>query len=641
MWHLVLSELIRFRSLAVPFAVAHFLLLRFLGGSALFVPSILKLMLGALLYSLIGLIFGLYQIGSYRRRNQWAYLVHRPMAPRRIFLALSAAAGLLLTAVVVMPLVLMTVYVDFMTHAWVDGRHYLLPLFVFGLVLSFYWVGSLIALSASRAAFLVGLLPILFLNWQGEGLWIFVPQFLVVAWLGYLVASAFKPDLSRHVARPLAVMATAISLQVVMLGIVSGVVMIALQAGAAYQRHGWRSLSVQDWSTHFADGTYEAASYAREAGLFRHGLAESSSPRSAHLLNQVALADIHGVHRLVYGYPRRHQLYFMDKTLTLNDEERGVQWTFSHDRMMFYGQDAQSGVPVGWLGTQGVIDDETAASANGDLRFPGVPRTHGNRYVMTDHQLFEFDAKRQRIDLRFALPPGERLLSALEIHTEFATVLSDQRLYFFEPRDLARTLGAVSPVTSLVLPGKIDNLHGLVVAELIDSYAVSFLFGTQSERGFGPARLIVTELAVAGDQVTSVATRDLDQGWSDAYRYRKFILAPLLHVAHEVVWSLVEPRGTLVYGSRRSSVASMVAWRPPSRVLVWTLLLSLASAGLTAWYANRRLVTSRQRMGWTIASLLLGVPCFLSFLFLTDRRERPAPAPRRGRRLGTLLRETA
>ena len=46
-----------------------------------------------------GLLFGLLQMGLHKRPGGWAYLIHRPLSPIRIFLALSNAALCLMALV--------------------------------------------------------------------------------------------------------------------------------------------------------------------------------------------------------------------------------------------------------------------------------------------------------------------------------------------------------------------------------------------------------------------------------------------------------------------------------------------------------------------------------------------------------------
>ena len=153
MWNLLKSELTRFRSLAIGFAVAHFLLLRGISAlSDLFVPSAAKLIPGLLLYSLCGLLLGLYQLGSYKKINRWTYLIHRPQRPLSILLSISGAAAGLLLLVVAVPWWLVAATLDGFTAQWVDSRHYLMGLFLLGISFAFYLVGAYVALSKSRCS---------------------------------------------------------------------------------------------------------------------------------------------------------------------------------------------------------------------------------------------------------------------------------------------------------------------------------------------------------------------------------------------------------------------------------------------------------------------------------------------------------
>ena len=94
MGSLFASELRRFRGPALVAAAVHFLVLGVVAaGDELFHPSPSRLAVAAMAYALAGLLLGFYQVGSYRRGQLWTFLVHRPLAPQRIFFAFAAAAA--------------------------------------------------------------------------------------------------------------------------------------------------------------------------------------------------------------------------------------------------------------------------------------------------------------------------------------------------------------------------------------------------------------------------------------------------------------------------------------------------------------------------------------------------------------------
>ncbi|MCG8458230.1 MAG: hypothetical protein MI919_18275, partial [Holophagales bacterium] len=384
MWHLIKSELLRFRAVAVALAVGVLLLLR---GSMsiypLFAADAAKTSITLLVCVVLGLSLGLYQLGSYRPSGQWTYLIHRPLGPKRIFLALAGAGLCLIFFVLVLPVLLMTAYLELAGSQWVDSRHYLLGPYLFGLTAAFYFAGAFIVLSRSRAAFLAVGITVFFLTREAEGAWIFVPQALVLLWLGGLCLAAFKPDLSTHVKKPWAVAAGTLALGYAFFWCASLGVGVAYSMGVIVKEHGIFGLSTFAWNDYFPPGTSEYVGYQNGRGALAHGLdpealaaagLEGEALANArHLQAQTALAEVFEVPGpRIARYPVRHQLLFSDQRHELVDDEAEVLWLFSHDLMLFQGIDVRSGEGVGWMGLDGPVEGSAPAIA-AESRFPEVP----------------------------------------------------------------------------------------------------------------------------------------------------------------------------------------------------------------------------------------------------------------------------
>ncbi len=617
MWHLIKSELLRFRRLGFGFAVAHLLVLRAVSGFGdFFAPSAAKIGLGLLTYALTGLILGLYQIGSHKKIHRWAYLIHRPLAPRKIFLALCTAAGMWLFLVLSLPQLLITLYLDGMTPLWVDLRQYALIPFLFGTAFSFYLVGCFITLSRSRGALLVAFLPYFFLTRDAVGLWVFLPQLVVLAWLAYLAASAFKPDLSTPLRRPLAVAASAFPTQYALFWVLVAASAVGYQSLVIFQEEGWTGYATHAWDTHFAEGSYMNAQYQHGIEALDHGLRGEDTQRSVYLRKQIELAEILETSPWLAKFPSRGQLMFADGSRSLIDEDKDIVWTFSHDRMLFHGRDQGSGKAIGWLGLDGRIASRP---------FPEVPYVVGNRFLLTQQRIYRFDPRREQVDLRFEVGPGEQLYGGFEQEASMLTALTDKAFYFFDPKDLRDESGPMAPTAAFALPGEIRNLSGVEVAELLDGYLVSFLFGTRSEAGYGPARQIMAELRVDGSHEV-VAERVLGQGWPAFNRYRGFIFSPFLEWVHGTAWSWIGPDR-----ANRVGFGEIASRELPASVLLGALSVAGLSALLTAFVGRSRDLTPKARGAWVLAAFCLGLPAFLSLFLVTGKREGvelPASRPR-------------
>ncbi|HEX4954661.1 MAG TPA: hypothetical protein VF017_14815 [Thermoanaerobaculia bacterium] len=630
---LIASELIRYRPLAVGVALAHLVVLRLAATlSPLFAPDLAKLGLALLVYAALGLALGLFQLGSARRPGQWTFLIHRPLSPGRIFGALTAAGLLLLAGVVALPLLAMTLWFDLATPQWVDGRHYPLGLYAWGIAAGCYLLGAFVALARSRAAFLAGVLVLFFLTREAPGLSVFVPLLLVLAWLGLLARAAFKPDLGTPLSRPGAVVASALPIGYALFRGCAAAVLVASSLGTSVAEKGIGGFSSFAWNDYFPAGTKDHVDYLDERSALEHGLAAADADpalaeRRRHLRAQLPLASVlelppRGIER----WAERHQLMLGDGRHDLYDDETGVRWSFQHAPMLFQGLDGRTGEAVGWLGLAGPVPGPVASVPAGQ-RFPEVPYTDGERLVFTRNKIWQVDFTRAAVDLRFELPPGETLRTPVAAAETFVVAASDRTLYFFEPRDLKRPGVRVEPSVRVALPAEARHIARTLVAELVDGYLVTFVLGRQSEQDRHRAEQVVVEVGFDGRHEV-VARRPLGQGFPAWHRHRGFWLSPFFQTAHDLAWTAIAPRR-----DARVTLGEMAANPPPSGVLALAGLVALVSAAGTGWAAKRRGLAPRQRLAWTAGALLLGLPGLLAFLALTAKDEAlDLPAPEKGRR---------
>ena len=149
---LFLSEWRRFRRHTLVVALVHVLLLLFL--SRVTNP----LQLGAedqgmmlAVYMLLGLLLAVLQVGSYRKPSQWLWLIHRPLAPTRIFMALELSALAMLAVAVLLPLLAFVLATDLLTTKVVDGRHYVALVHVLAFALMAWLAGALACVGRRKA----------------------------------------------------------------------------------------------------------------------------------------------------------------------------------------------------------------------------------------------------------------------------------------------------------------------------------------------------------------------------------------------------------------------------------------------------------------------------------------------------------
>ena len=619
MTHLLKAEIVRFSPLAIAFAVAHLAMLRLsMTLTPLFAQEAGKISVGLLSYFLLGAIFGLYQMRTYRQSHLWAWLVNRPLEPRQIFFALAGAAAALAGLVVVAPIFLMTIYTDFLSAQWVDGRHYLMMPFLFAVVMFAYFLGAFIATSPRRAAFLVAGLASFFITREAMGQWVFLPLTIAVAWLGYLAFGAFRPDLDAPEKRRLPLLATVLPVAYALFWLIVGGLALTRSLGIIFYEHGPTGLSTFAWNDYWDEGHLPHVNYQNESDTMAHGLRLGDSERAQLFLRQIDLADVYEPWgpRLT-RYPRRHQPFFNDHRHELVDQENEVYWTFSHDHMLFSGRHLRTGQNAGWMGADGSV-----ALSVGDLAaFPEVPYVIDSTWLVFPRQIFEIDFKRQRLDLRFEVhEPGEQIAMPFSVHRSFVVAMSNQRLYLFDPRRLELENGLLEPLTSYDLPGQDRNLERLQIAEMIDSYLVSFVYGAQSFRDFHPARQIVVELPIDSTSSSAapaiIADVPLAAGFPDWFRRRGFILSPVLRHAHDLVWTAIGPQR-----EERVSLGEILSRPVPTGIAAAAALLTALSLLITGWLLGRRRLAPSERRFWFLTTLVLGLPGMLACTLLTVREE--------------------
>ncbi|RAP59549.1 hypothetical protein [Oleiagrimonas sp. MCCC 1A03011] len=220
MFELFKAELQRFRGWAIAYAALHlvvlFLICRLLDPGQ---QTLLFYQAFAAIYLLSGVVLGVVQMSGYRRGSAWLNLLHRPLAPWRIALALTGAGAVLLAAAIVLPLLAALGYQIAFTARVVDLRHGLLPLAALLLTSCGYLAGSYVTLANRRIAVTAIVFVLALYESRAGGVDALVVQALVLLWLAGLLWTAFKPDLSALPRSLPATLITALPLQMmIMLG---------------------------------------------------------------------------------------------------------------------------------------------------------------------------------------------------------------------------------------------------------------------------------------------------------------------------------------------------------------------------------------------------------------------------------------
>jgi len=598
------SEWRRFRRLALIVALAHALVLLFLSR----LTNVLQLgyedhavMLAV--YMVFGLILAVLQIGSYRKPSQWLWLIHRPLAPSRIFAALALAALGALALAVFLPLLLFVLATDLVTAQVVDSRHYVALILIMAFTLMAWLAGALACVSRHKATSAVLIAPLL-LAMHLASVWVLLlPVFACLAWLAWIAMHGFRADREAPIVRPSVLLLTALPLQLSFFLLAFQLSKFAFEA-ADLVRSSYPSKTVLA-----TDADAEAQMRSMSQNFVIDGLKDSRDPRVASWRQQLPLLDVADITPDIERFPVRHQISNLGALWW--DEKRSIEWTFSHDRMMFHGRDPKTGADRGWWGTAGAA---TPAAA-----FAQIPV-----FGMTSNLLYAIDDTTQRQHELVRLPQGEWFVARPVRALDRMLLLTNKRVLAY--RSDWRTS---SPYSRPQLDWQVAAASGdeqpisISVVELLDGWLVSlFYYPGQEFDGFeslaSPWQQVVH---VGTDGTTKVVGErrkirgvDISLGNSIAVPKASWWLSPPLYVLGR--W----PESALDEGlTQPPQFAPLPEVRMFYPVAMALMLISLA---LGYWWLREAPVSAARRRLWLTSCVLLGLPAFLSLICLEPRAAR-------------------
>jgi hypothetical protein len=549
-------------------------------------------------YAVAGMLLGLYQMGGYRKPNQWLNLLHRPLHRLQVVGALGGASAVLMLAATTLPIVLVCLYQDAMTARVVDLRHWLLPIAAWLIAVSGYLAGAYAMVGNRRYSFAALLLPILFVHAQASGVAMLGVQLMVVAFLAAMLAIAFKPDPAAPSRNPLATLVVALPVQL-------GVYFLAWMLGFGVEL-GWTAAGAHPLNMPVPPkgGTIEA-DRAEGKDILLLGIEGSRDPEAALWREQIALSDVYT------GYPLRSLPHRGDMTnpqpMDWVDGERKVDWVYSHDRGRFIGHGTLDGRGRGELGVG-------AAQAP----FPGPTMAIGASYLYNARAIYQYEDTQARVYERIRLPQGEVMASPPLQAGDNILVLSDRAAYFYPGRESRNGLDLLPPLMRVAMPGQVGNLSRVDVIELLDGYLVSYTYtwGVWNGELQHPFQQVLRVDGHGGSH--EVALRALKPDLPAAYTDRNFWLSPVLRTLCLRAQDLFAARDPL--RASPEPVPTQVLWLAAA-----CCLLSMLGA---VWLTGRQSHSPRGRWAWVLLCGVVGLPALASLWLMVPRHERtPANAP--------------
>ncbi len=598
------SELRRFRTAALVAATAHLLLLLLLNRTSdLLQQSYYESapMFGA--YLLLGLALAIVQVGSYRKPSQWLWLMHRPLPPERIFMALALSALALLAFAVFIPMLLFVVATDAFTTRVVDVRHYVMVLHVLAFTMMAWSAGAHACVSRHKAAVAVLAAPVLLALHLVSVWWLLLPVAFCLAWLMYIAMRSFRANRDAPVKGSVALVMTALPLQL-------GFFVLIFFIGKMLFTTGSIMLGTDPLNTEFPpEGGLIEIERSTPADALVLGLAGSSDARAESWREQLALMEPIGLRVNIQRFPIRHQFGNLAwESSQWFDEERVIEWTFSHDRMLYHGRDPKSGADRGWWGVRGA-GDETP--------FTSIPIASDNAFLLTQDALYAIDHDAARQHELLHLAPGELFIGAPRAEFNRMLVLTNHRLLAYRA-DRAAASDFAPPILDweLPLPRGAAHLETVHIAELMDGWLASFVYGAGHRQiGFNQFNVVTQpwQQVVHVDEDGNAAVmnaRAIRRDYPALYE-TSWWFSPALHVLAEWPDSALD-KG-LAWPLELELLPKVPVFYPVAAVL---MLLSLA---LGAWWLRGAKVSPARRRVWLASCALLGLPAFLSLMCLEPR----------------------
>lgn len=607
MFELFKAELLRFRLWALALAVVHFIALGFLTRVVDLAqqPLVIHWSFGGT-YAALGLVLGLYQMGTYRKPSAWLNMLHRPLSSSRIAASLIIAGVVLLALAVALPIALIALWQGAMTPRVVDLRHWLLALAALQIATAGYLVGAYGMLGERRYSFSGLVFPLLLITAVATGFGALAVQALAALWLIAMVLATFKPDLDAPPRGAVGMVVVALPLQMamylLMLLAYSGVEMLWIAQGSHPNN--------TPTPPHGGHNEPEKVDDRTRMRLALEGSAHADAPL---LREQIALSEPTGIASQLRRVPQRFELANV-APMEFDDDARGVRWVFSHDDMRLHGYRLNDRTPVGVLGV---------GADNAGFPVPALPAgampgfAKGDALLIAGNIAYHYDSESGRVLPRVRLPDDEVLVGASPVG-ETLGVISDRALYFYDGREAIEHQRVMTPRLRVPIPGTYRDIYNLDMIELVDGYLIVFSnsYNAHAAEGAVPYQYVLR--VRDGGAVETIAKRRLSYDYPEFYRYQSFWTSPALYALRNRALHLFAPPLPL-----ETTVAAPI---PRSMWLLAGALSLLALIG-ALWRTRSLAMPALARVAWVVACGVIGLPALAALWLLYRPQEIVASEP--------------
>ncbi|WND01743.1 hypothetical protein QGN29_09275 [Temperatibacter marinus] len=605
MFELFKAEFIRYRKWAILFLILQIAFWSFLTRlKPLLQPSGEQTALITFVCVAIGLGFGIVQMVLNRRKNNWTYLIQRPLKLNSIYQALASAA--LVNLIIAIPLgwFLTVTVMDLFTETVVDMRHYLYALYMAGLSITAYFIGTLTVLSASKGAIgLVYFLVIWIFPKPDSLLVLFSLMAGVLALLYYLNLQCFKPDLSTHVTRPLFVVLMGIPMQVTLLFVII--------IGSTVYYHIPRFIIGDHPDNNPVVNSLSYLWHIDDPKVVGYILKDHDSIKNKESISrQAELADADYISSGYWTYPSVGQLYTRDTAYGLFDSANRTHWIFSHDDMMLKGVDSLSRRAKGWIGKNGFIETRQPTA---DDRFESVPFMVADKFLATKTTVFQVNYEDKEMIVKYQTKPGEYFANPPQIRDHFVALVSEQNTYLFDKEDFVGEMIEANPNYTIPHPIALNKIRNMETRRMVDGYLV--LYFSRDYNGYLKSAVSIN-YARLGKAVEMIAKTDYPEIRHPAVILDiEYVASPGAYILYKSIYRILEP------SEKDNLSVSEILNREYWPSVQWTsLFLQLFSMIALFMLARRQKLSMALTVIWTVMGATFSLAACASYLLMNRMR---------------------
>lgn len=594
------SEFARYQTYAGLFCLAQIMLWVFVAKVALILePGSTKNI--ALMLSVVfaGFGFAILAMSLHRRKNHWAWLMHRPMTASKIHSAISGAHLALLFIGFVLPFTATVTFLDIFTNNVVELRHYLFCLHMMIVVSVAYFCGCFAVLHHSKAAFLaIWSVTYLILRQSSPLINDLLTDFLFLAATYYLARSSFKVDLSKTDNKSLAIILSAV--------IIQPAVVLLIVATQAFYYH----IPLMAMGEHPDDDlTLNAYSNFNKKDTdqqFSHLLNLSNNPQAKALERQMELAEFTALQTRNRYSDIKHQLFVKDNQFALIDGAEGNLWVFSHQLMVYVGRNVSVDEFKGYLGRRGFIEKDQQLTEQD--RFIAVPGTDGQRFITDGNRLLAVDFTLKELTLRHQIEPTDVYVAAPEMAFDKLWLKTQKALHIVDATDFTQSHAEVASEHVINHPVDSNRHLGIKLSEVPEGFLV--LYASYHLNGYAQGGAQLSYIKHDGDKEILAQTEFESLQVPSWLYHQQFILSPF-------VLNLLDGSiGTILQMNSFPPKGSQYFWQQgqSNQIIGLSVLLALISAVLTWILSARKALNTRTRGLWTTMNLILSLPGLLAFV---------------------------